>query len=416
MPRGTSKLIGRIAASLTALCLTCCGSSTPDDPSREVRIGLLLPFTGADSATASNFERAALFAASRVNLGGGIAGKPLRIVSQDTHSDVDAARRSVDALLRSGVRVVIGPESAAIGPEVFQILKDNGVALVSPFVGSGEELTECEIPWFRLAPSAEAVGNALADQIYDQDVENITVIAEEDAYNSAFAAATRARFVARGRRASLELKVASNAQSFGKVVRAALEENADAIVLAASARTGALLINELDATSNEHPSWFLSPSLKTELFVANVSPSALDGAQGVAPAILKDTAAFDAAFAQQWQGDQPLEGAYYYFDAVALVAIALSREAVTEVPRDLAHLVQTIRDSGRSPGTTTDWDEIPTRLRELGDGEPIFYSGLAGPLLFKDQVSSRKLFCGDRLQQDTVPFSVENGRIITDKR
>ena len=45
-----------------------------------VTVGLLLPFTGPTSATTRNFERAALYAADRVNAGGGIHGRNIRIV------------------------------------------------------------------------------------------------------------------------------------------------------------------------------------------------------------------------------------------------------------------------------------------------------------------------------------------------
>ncbi|MGC4093436.1 MAG: ABC transporter substrate-binding protein [Polyangiaceae bacterium] len=77
--------LGLLATSL----LVACGPAE-EAPKDSVTVGLLLPFTGTNSATTSNFERAALFASARINAGGGINGRPLRLLSKDTHSDFGA--------------------------------------------------------------------------------------------------------------------------------------------------------------------------------------------------------------------------------------------------------------------------------------------------------------------------------------
>ena len=45
-------------------------------------------------------------------------------------------------------------------------------------------------------------------------------------------------------------------------------------------------------------------------------------ALGVAPKIYEAGQDFPQAFSDRWQGDQPLEGAYFYYDAMALLAVA----------------------------------------------------------------------------------------------
>ena len=95
------------------LALSGCGGGAPSD-GNAVTIGLLLPFTGTASATSGNFERAVLYAAGRINDGGGVQGRRLRVVSQDTHSDLARSRASADALVAAGAVVVIGPESAEV--------------------------------------------------------------------------------------------------------------------------------------------------------------------------------------------------------------------------------------------------------------------------------------------------------------
>ena len=404
----------------SCLLLSClaCSSSTPDDQN-SLTVGLLLPFTGADSATSSNFERAALYAAKRVNQGGGIGGKQLRIVSQDTHSELAAGKRSARWLIDAGAKVVIGPESAAIAPELYPILTQNNVALLSPLVGAGEEPEEptfdCKTPWFRLAPSAKSMGENLAKQIVSEQVTEVAIIYANDAYNEALSSALRALFVSRGGSVPLELRVEAGAQSFAGTVQKVLAEGVDSVVLATSARAGALLVNEFDALSARHLRWFLSPLLKTELLVANVAPDALDGAVGVAPEIFAKGEEFPDAFAKEWQGDQPLEGAYFYYDAVALLAFALEKagaDGATELPE----LTTVLEDVAAPPGEGLGWNEVELGLSRIRSGDDIFYSGLTGPMLLEGETCAMTgdcfTTCGGRQRGRGSPFIVENGRIV----
>ena len=67
-------LMFMLAAALPLGMSSACGDESA--PNGEVvTVGLLLPFTGPTSATTRNFERAAPYAADRVNAGGGIHGR-----------------------------------------------------------------------------------------------------------------------------------------------------------------------------------------------------------------------------------------------------------------------------------------------------------------------------------------------------
>jgi len=142
-PRGPRAFRAGLAAAVVALAAASmgCGRTGPGDTGDAVTVGLLLPFTGDASATSSNFERAVLFAADRINAGGGIHGRPLRVVSGDTHSDLGRSRQAVQSLITAGAVVVIGPESSDIAAEIGPILADNRVAFLSPLVGAGNDRT-----------------------------------------------------------------------------------------------------------------------------------------------------------------------------------------------------------------------------------------------------------------------------------
>jgi ABC-type branched-subunit amino acid transport system substrate-binding protein len=393
-----------LAAALPLGMSPACGDESA--PNGEVvTVGLLLPFTGPTSATTRNFERAALYAADRVNAGGGIHGRRLRIVSRDTHDDLERSRRSADELIAAGAVVVIGPESAEIAQAIAPALADHQVAFLSPLVGAADEVSlDCTRPWFRLAPSARSLGEALAKLAWAETVRSAAVLHSADAYDVALSDAVGARFAALGGQITLKLELDPNAQTYADVARQAIDAGVESIFLAAAPRTAALAINELEALSPRPLRWFLSPLLKTELLVANVAPDALEGALGVAPRIYDTSAAFPDAFGARWQGDRPLEGAYFYYDALGLLALALEKTIPTaDGSIDVAQLQAAIQDAAAPPGEGVAWNEIERGLERTRSGNDIYYSGLTGPMLLDA--------CGSRLLGATSTWQVQAGTI-----
>ncbi|HET9955619.1 MAG TPA: ABC transporter substrate-binding protein [Polyangiaceae bacterium] len=398
---------GRSSPSIAAIALLLAGCSTPDEPSSEgIELGLLLPFTGADSATSSNFERAVLFALRGVNAGGGIGGRPLRVVSADTHSDPARARSSLDQLVDAGVSVVIGPESADIAAQIAPELASRGVAFLSPLVGAAEDANvDCSVPWFRLAPSAKTLGDALAKQLSAEAIQRVAILYEPRAYEQAMRSAVGNRFKALGGTVALEQELDPQAQGYGSAVLSAIQADVQAVVLATSPRTAALVVNDYRASSPVLPRWFLSPLLKTELLLANVPPEVLEGAIGVAPKIYERSREFVAEFAHYWEGDEPLEGAYFYYDAVGLLALALQRTALNHDGQiELKNLDSAVLQTATTRGVSVGWNEIASGLARVADGGNTYYSGLTGPLLLDS--------CGPRTLGASTVWRIEGGVIV----
>jgi ABC-type branched-subunit amino acid transport system substrate-binding protein len=401
--RRSQDFVSALAIALPLAVASACSDGAASGDT--VTVGLLLPFTGPTSATTRNFERAALYAADRVNAGGGIHGRRLRIVSRDTHDDVERSRQSTDELIAEGAVVVVGPESAGIAQAIAPALAEHQVAFLSPLVGAADESSlDCTNPWFRLAPSARSLGEALAKLAWAQNLRSAAVLHSADAYDVALSAAVEARFAALGGQITLRLELDPNAQSYAAIARQTIDAGVESIFLAAAPRTGALAVNELEALSPRPLGWFLSPLLKTEVLVANVAPEALEGAFGVAPRIFDTGTAFPDAFSVRWQGDRPLEGAYFYYDAVTLLALALEKTTpAADGSVDVTQLRAAIQDAAAPPGEGVAWDEIELGLQRTRSGGDIYYSGLTGPMLLDA--------CGSRQLGATSTWQVQAGTI-----
>jgi ABC-type branched-subunit amino acid transport system substrate-binding protein len=408
----------RLASCFLALCACACAPEE-EKPEGGIAVGLLLPFTGSASATASNLERATLFAVDRVNQAGGIDGQSLRLISRDTHSSRSRGVAAARSLADDGVIAVIGPESAEIAETLAPVLAERGVLFLSPLVGAAAEFggpdgRACTTPWFRLAPSATTLGEALAKQAQAQ-TKRVAIFHTTSPYDQALGTAAASRFKALGGEVSLELELDPDAQSYANAVRSGIAAGVTDVILAASPRAAAIVVNEFDALSAKKPHWYLSPLLKTELLVQNVAPQALEGAVGVAPKIYERGTEFPEAFSARWLGDQPLEGAYFYFDAVMLLAVSLAKANYQSAGDEVAPamLSAAMLDAAAPPGEVMSWDELEVGLQRLSDGEDLYYTGLTGPLGLAtfQGTGGAKRTCGKRAIGVTSNWTVVDGAI-----
>src|SRR5688572_26321591 len=251
----TSRLCSGVAAAVSLVMLAGC--SDPDDEASDgVTIGLLLPFTGSDSATASNFERAVLFARDQVNAGGGIGGRKLRVVSADTHSDLERAEASTAELIDAGAVVLIGPESTEVAEHIRPLVDASDVVLLSPLVGAANDRdVDCETPWFRLAPSARVLGEALAKRMLADGLMRAAVLSADGAYDLALANSFESRLTlpTLGGEVLYRGTLTRNAQSYAAIIEKALDQEVDALLLSGTPRTAALVVNELGVLTSDRP-------------------------------------------------------------------------------------------------------------------------------------------------------------------
>lgn len=403
----TSTRMGRAVLALgCALGVAACDGS---DGGPSVNVGMLLPFTGEVGAMGMNLEEAAMMVADRVNAHGGVTGKRIRLVVRDTHSEVNRALASLDELMEEGVVAVIGPESAEIAAAVYPILKDHQIAFVSPYGSGALDSVDAEHPWFRLAPTPISIGQSLANHmVIDDHVTQAVIVYTSDRYNSALADAAAARFRMLNGQVLEQVALPAGLSDYsGQIVRL-LDSSPQVVLLAADSMSGAGIVNGISIV---HPAadrrWYLAPSLKTSSFLRNAFPDKIEGATGVAPSIISN-AAFAAEFTSAWNGDEPQDGAYYYYDALALVSLGVERAWIVGSKQEITYagIRDGIKDMARTYGVSNDWASIPAALDQIRGKMPAYYSGLSGsgPILFDAR--------GERQNGTTRFWKVTGGAIV----
>jgi branched-chain amino acid transport system substrate-binding protein len=116
LPVATRTAAPLLAAVAVLGLLAGCGSGPPQpgrlDPG-PIKLGLAVPLSGPNATVGSSVELGAEIAASQLNAGGGILGRKVRIVTEDTTSDLTQSVQVVRKLvLDDRVDLLVGPTSS----------------------------------------------------------------------------------------------------------------------------------------------------------------------------------------------------------------------------------------------------------------------------------------------------------------
>jgi branched-chain amino acid transport system substrate-binding protein len=112
----TRTTLGSMVAA--AAVLAACGSSSTSSSSSSggsgpILIGGIFTLSGDNAASGQNFQDGAQSAINRINAHGGVLGRPLQLVSQDSTQTPTGAAAAARALVQDGVVAMIGDNFSA---------------------------------------------------------------------------------------------------------------------------------------------------------------------------------------------------------------------------------------------------------------------------------------------------------------
>jgi neutral amino acid transport system substrate-binding protein len=362
-----------LATAAFAALLGCDSSAPPDDA---IPIGLLLSFSGDSAANSTNSERALQLAIETANAGGGVRGRPLKVLARNTRSDPTQVAGPALELLNAGATLFIGPDTPELAvPLVTPLGKQ---VLLLPSFATAHSAFRRPNGWFVMGTGTARVACELYSQVRAHGRKNPVVLLDRDGYNALVAwELTRTYGLP-------QLVLPSDRSSSRTSLQPILAAGADSYVLVALPGTASSLVFAMAAVGalGDPTSWYLSPTLHNPAFLNSIPAGALTGARGVAPGTWAGAADFRVRFTERWQ-DAPLDDAYPFYDAGAVAALALHRAVLREgaIPAGeglTKHIVAVTRPGGMP----IRWNELATGLRLLEAGQEIEYIGLTGLIQF----------------------------------
>ena len=133
-----------------------------------LRIGMVDPMTGVYAAVAQNEVTGAKLAVAEINAKGGILGRPIELLVEDSANDVGIGVQKARKLIeRDQVTFLIGDVNSGIAQAISQVSNEKGVLhIVSG--GHTDTITGSDCKWnvYRVCNTTSMEANAVADLLF----------------------------------------------------------------------------------------------------------------------------------------------------------------------------------------------------------------------------------------------------------
>ncbi|MFP3881236.1 MAG: ABC transporter substrate-binding protein [Actinomycetota bacterium] len=170
-------------------------SDTTEAPAGEpIRIGALTDLTEF-TPWAVNARDGMELAAEEINAAGGVDGRMIEIVIQDSANDADAGIDGFNRLLEEDVVAVGGPISSTVAAAVAELAEEEQMPFLLTKAGTEAALTMDSRYTFRTClPAAPMTAGPVLQYAEEQGLSNVGVIVADYAWGQAFADAVESTF------------------------------------------------------------------------------------------------------------------------------------------------------------------------------------------------------------------------------
>ncbi len=394
-----------LPAALLALLTTCSGEAKKTTP-----VGVLLPLTGALADSGAQGQSAILMVAEQVNQAGGLGGQPISLFLRDTRGSLTFGLEGARRMLDHGVVGIIGPEETDLAMDLVTLVREREIPVISGGVTSPLLATEQDSGFFfRTCPSALLTGSAVAQRMRQDGITRAAFLYSPDDAGSAFIARASVSFadggeiVAPGNPGPISVLPATDYRELLGRLHALQPQ---ALLLAADPVSSALIVQQWRLLGGAGRI-YLGPGLMSDVFVQQLPPGAERGMVGVSALSSQDFATFAQEF-ETVAGEPASQSAFFYYDAMALLALAYERAAREAGPSPTgAQVRDALGPVAGPPGETVRWNELARGLELVRQGTEIDYLGASGE---SDWAPN-----GDLAASQTRFWRVEDRRIVLEQ-
>jgi len=178
----------RITLAIAALLASQLAATAAD----QIKIGMPMILSGPGALFGEPTLKGAQMYVDEINAQGGVLGKKLQLISKDSKGNADeAVRVAREMVLKDEVDFIVGTFTAAEGPAVSPIAKENKIVFIAP-VSKPEALMSPQNihPYiFRTSTTTTIEGRSAAALIAKLDVKRVATMSPDYAYGQEVTAA-----------------------------------------------------------------------------------------------------------------------------------------------------------------------------------------------------------------------------------
>ncbi|PTE23601.1 branched-chain amino acid ABC transporter substrate-binding protein [Cereibacter changlensis JA139] len=342
---------------------------------QDVKIGIILGFTGPLESITPSMAASAEIAIKEVNDAGTLLdGAAVTSVRADsTCVDAAAATAAAERLVTSDkVAGIMGADCSGVAGAILQnVARPNGVVMISPSATSpGLSQAEDDGLFFRTAPSDARQGEVMADVLKDKGVTSVALTYTNNDYGKGLADSFQQAFEAAGGTVTISAAHEDGKADYSAEVGALAAAGGDLLVVAGYVDQGGKGVIQGALDSGAFSQFMLPDGMYGESLIAAIGEG-LEGSFGTVPGTDSDGAEkmLELAKAAGFDGTSSYVGESY--DAAALMLLAM-QAAGSAAPADYKGKIEEVANA---PGEKIYPGELAKAIELLKAGTDIDYVG-----------------------------------------
>lgn len=368
-----------LMASAATLALT--GAASAED----VKLGVLIGFTGPIESLTSHMANAAEAAMAEVNASGKSAHNFTSVRGDSTCVDSAAATSAAERMITAdGVKGIIGADCSGVTGAVLQnVARPNGIVMVSPSATS-PALTAAEDDglFFRTAPSDAREGEVMGEILTEKGVKSIALTYSNSDYGKGLAEAIAAGFTAKGGTVTINIPHEDGKADYSAEVASLAAAGGDLLVVAGYLDQGGKGIIQASLDSGAFSQFGLPGGMVGDSLPVAIGP-ALDGSYGQ---VAQSDSAGAAILTEMGKANSaPFDATSPYtmesYDAAALIMLAMHKAGSTDSKVYAPMILEIANGPADGSGTKILPGELGKALELIAAGTAIDYDGASGVTL-----------------------------------
>ncbi len=363
----------KLLLAASAFALTA-GAAAADD----VKLGILIGFTGPIESLTSHMAAAAEEAMREVNESGKSEHTFTSVRGDSTCVDAAAATAAAERMITAeGVKAIIGADCSGVTRAVLtNVAMPNGIVLISPSATSPALTDDPDDGlFFRTAPSDAREGEVMADILVEKGVKSIALTYSNSDYGKGLAEAISAAFIAKGGTVTINAAHDDGKADYSAEVAALAAAGGDILVVAGYLDQGGKGIIQSSLDTGAFSVFGLPGGMVGDNLPKAIGPG-LDGSYGQHAS--SDAPGMEYLIETGKAAASPFDGSSAYasesYDAAALVILAMAAAGST----DSNVYKEKIMDIANAPGEKIYAGELGKALELIAAGTEIDYDGATG--------------------------------------
>ncbi|MBC7156567.1 MAG: ABC transporter substrate-binding protein [Rhodobacteraceae bacterium] len=342
---------------------------------QEIKIGIILGFTGPLESITPAMADGAELAIAEVNAAGTLlAGATVASVRADsTCIDAAAATAAAERLVTSdNVNAIMGADCSGVtGAILANVAMPNGVVMISPSATSpGLTTAEDNGYFFRTAPSDARQGVVMADILRDRGISEVALTYTNNDYGKGLADSFAAAFAERGGNVTINAAHEDGKADYSAEVGALASAGGEVLVVAGYTDQGGKGIIQASLDSGAFDTFVLPDGMVGQQLVDDIGPL-LTGSFGQLPGTDSQGTEIFHGMASEAGFDGTGAFAPESYDATALIMLAMEAAGSADSSVFKDHVM----DVANAPGEQIFPGELAKAIEILKAGGEIDYVG-----------------------------------------